>query len=61
MSKRAIRDYLKEISDRYKIATKEEKKKILDEFCTVCVYNRKYAIKDIKQASYGSVKELWKG
>jgi hypothetical protein len=45
MSKRAKREYLQEISKRYKTATKQEKKIILDEFCTVCGYNRKYAIR----------------
>jgi hypothetical protein len=45
MSKRAKREYLQEIRKRYKTATKDEKKKILDEFCTVCGYNRKYAIR----------------
>jgi len=45
MSKRAKQEYLQQIRERYKVATKQEKKKILDEFCTVCGYNRKYAIK----------------
>jgi len=45
MSKRAKREYLREIQERYKTATKQEKKIILDEFCKVCGYNRKYAIR----------------
>lgn len=38
-------EYLKEIRIRYKYATKAQKKTILDEFCTICNYNRKYAIR----------------
>lgn len=45
MSKRAKREYLEEIKDRYQQANKRQKKKILDEFCKVCNYNRKYAIR----------------
>jgi hypothetical protein len=38
------REYLASIRDRYQRATKKQKRKILDEFCVVCEYNRKYAI-----------------
>jgi hypothetical protein len=38
------REYLESIRERYRIATKKQKRKILDEFCAVCEYNRKYAI-----------------
>ena len=38
-------EYLKEILLRYKYATRAQKKNILDEFCTNCGYNRKYAIR----------------
>ena len=38
-------EYLKEILLRYKYATRTQKKNILDEFCTNCGYNRKYAIR----------------
>lgn len=44
MSQKAKREYLREIKPRYKKANKAEKKKILNEFCKVCGYNRKYAI-----------------
>jgi hypothetical protein len=37
--------YTNAIRDRYKKSTKQEKKIILDEFCKVCNYNRKYAIR----------------
>lgn len=44
MSQRSKIEYLNQIKDRYKKSTKQGKTKILDEFCTVCGYNRKYAI-----------------
>lgn len=37
--------YLKSIYQRYHKSTRKEKIKILNEFCTVCRYNRKYAIR----------------
>ena len=33
----------KEVSNRYRRASKKEKGKILDEFCATTEYNRKYA------------------
>jgi len=45
MSKTSRYEYLKEISQRYLKSSEEEKQKILDEFCKVCSYNRKYAIR----------------
>lgn len=50
MSKKAIQEYLKEIFDRYHAASKELKKVILDEFCQVSGYNRKYAIRRLNDA-----------
>lgn len=38
-------EYFKEIRLRYKYATRAQKKNILDEFCDICGYNRKYAIR----------------
>ena len=38
-------EYLKKIYQRYHKASRKEKKQILDEFCEVCDYNRKYAIR----------------
>ena len=38
------RQYLQTIRLRYKYAAREQKSHILDEFCSVCGYNRKYAI-----------------
>lgn len=51
MSKKSKREYLHEVNERYKEAGKEGKKKILDEFCMVCSYHRKYAIKLLNQSS----------
>ena len=39
------RDYLRAIYDRYRRGSDEAKGKILDEFCRVCDYHRKYAIR----------------
>jgi hypothetical protein len=49
MSIEARRQYLIAIRERYLNSTKKQKKAILDEFCQVCNYSRKYAIKAIKQ------------
>lgn len=38
-------DYLQRIYPRYQEASWEEKRRILDEFCANCDYNRKYAIR----------------
>ena len=45
MSTTSKQEYLREIRSRYQYATKEQKSQILDEFCSVCGYNRKYAIR----------------
>jgi hypothetical protein len=45
MSNTAKIEYLQEIRKRYFYVTKSEKSQILDEFCTVCNLNRKYAIR----------------
>src|SRR5918994_3586899 len=37
--------YLETIRKRYKKSTRQEKASILNEFCSVCKYNRKYAIR----------------
>jgi hypothetical protein len=39
------REYLRAIYDRYRRSNSEKKGMILDEFCRVCGYNRKYAIR----------------
>ena len=45
MSQENKQAYTNAIKDRYKNSSKQEKKIILDEFCKVCNYNRKYAIR----------------
>ena len=44
MSNKSRYEYLKEIHTRYIKSSKEQKKIVLDEFCKVCNYHRKYAI-----------------
>ena len=43
------RSYLEAIWRRYKKSSRKQKAKILDEFCAVCGYNRKYAIRLLKK------------
>ena len=49
MSKRSREEYRRTIRRRYFEADRFEKRIILDEFCEVCGYNRKYAIRIINQ------------
>lgn len=41
--------YLQAIQKRYKKAKRKQKAAILDEFCAVCGYNRKYAIRALQK------------
>jgi hypothetical protein len=43
--------YINAIKDRYINSNKQEKKLILDEFCKVCNYNRKYAIRILNKST----------
>ena len=45
MGKHEKKAYLKQVKPRYQKATKADKQRILDEFCAVCGYHRKYAIR----------------
>ena len=45
MGKQARQAYLEAIRGRYRKADRASKAKILDEFCAVCGYHRKYAIR----------------
>jgi len=45
MGKNERQAYLKAIRSRYRRAGKKAKTKVLDEFCAVCGYHRKYAIR----------------
>lgn len=49
MSLEQKKAYLETIRKRYKKATKKQKAKILDEFCSVCEYNRKYAVRLLRK------------
>ena len=51
MSPISKKEYLVKIRDRYKRVSKSEKTRILDEFCNICNYNRKYAIRLIHSKS----------
>ena len=42
-------EYLVAIRQRYRQASRHDKAGILDEFCAVCRYNRKYAIRLLGQ------------
>jgi len=50
MGKNERQAYLKAIRTRYRRARKRAKVAILDEFCAVCGYNRKYAIRLLSQS-----------
>lgn len=45
MSKNERRAYLEQIRARYAKAKRADKTRILDEFCAVCAYNRKYTLR----------------
>ena len=49
MSPRSKKEYVEAIFLRYKHASRKEKTTILNEFCTVCGYHRKYAIRLLKR------------
>jgi hypothetical protein len=44
MARQTKREYLRSIHERYRRAGRAEKTAMLEEFCKVCGYNRKYAI-----------------
>ena len=49
MSLEQKKAYLETIRKRYKRATRKQKATILDEFCSVCEYNRKYAVRLLRK------------
>lgn len=57
MSQKAKEEYFREIKPRYKRADKLEKQRILDEFCRICGYNRKYAIRLLNRKDEDSPKK----
>jgi hypothetical protein len=50
MGHKEKRAYLEAIRQRYATASRKGKRQILDEFCAVCGYNRKYAIRLLNRA-----------
>jgi hypothetical protein len=44
MARQSKREYWRSIHKRYRRGTRKEKTAMLEEFCKVCGYNRKYAI-----------------
>ena len=63
MSNQSKLDYLSAIRNRYHAAGRREKTSILDEFCSVCGYNRKYATRLVNQKTLtkksGPVSKAW--
>lgn len=57
MSPQEKRAYLSEIGRRYRKASRKKKASILDEFCTVCHYHRKYAIRLLNKPHKKPVKK----
>ncbi len=51
------RAYLKELRKRYQGAERTLQSKILDEFCAICGYHRKYAIRLIHKAPHKKKKK----
>ncbi len=49
MSLEQKKAYLEEIKKRYKKSNRQDNARILDEFCSVCKYNSKYAILLLKK------------
>ena len=58
MGKNERQAYLKAIRSRYWRAGKKAKVTILNEFCAVCGYNRKYAIRLLNQRTKPMKKRL---
>src|SRR4051794_30124163 len=57
MSIEARREYLRAIRDRYRKACRNEKTAILNEFCEVCGYARKYAIRILRRQAEPRLKK----
>jgi hypothetical protein len=58
MSKSERKAYLAAIYKRYHQSSRWDKSKILDEFCAVCGYHRKYALRVLKRKPSGSPQAL---
>ena len=55
MNIEARRAYLKAVKERYNYSSKKQKTQILNEFCSVCGYSRKHAIKLLSDVSVKGV------
>ncbi len=60
MGKNTRREYFRAIYNRYRKAGLIEKGRILDEFCRVCRYNRKYAISKLNGPAIERVRQKQK-
>jgi hypothetical protein len=58
MGFREKKGYLQAIRARYLKANRKEKTKILDEYCAVCNYNRKYAIRVLNKVATVKAKKV---
>ena len=58
MGKHARKAYLQAIRTRYRQSDKLSKQTILDEFCEVCGYARKYAIRLLSRKSDTNLRRL---
>ncbi len=56
MKKHEKQAYLEAIQKRYRQAKRSEKSKILDEFCAVCGYHRKYALRLLNEPKKRAIK-----
>ena len=61
MGKTERQAYLEAIKKRYNRAKKKDKHLILNEFCAVCQYNRKYAIRVLNRKKHRQTKPLKPG
>ena len=50
MSPVSRKEYVQAIVERYRQAGRQEKRRILDEFCRICGYHRKHAIRKLSHA-----------
>jgi hypothetical protein len=57
MGPESKKDYTRKIKNRYHNSTKKEKQLILNEFCKVCDFNRKYAIQILNSSFIPSHKK----
>ena len=58
MSPKSKHEYVTAIYKRYKKANRKQKSAILNEFCTVCKYHRKWAIEKLNTFKFDTPKEF---